>query len=159
MRTFSSERYDIWCIRGSGHNAPVVNGHEQRASADRARDVRATASGDREAFSADLAPCYPPETGLRRALRTVDFERRAQRITIDDLIEGDGPLSVVTIWYATEEPRAGRFKLDFPGAEVALAEFPLEDPGLRKAWRTDRLWRITATVRGVGSVAAKLIIT
>ncbi len=159
IRTFSSERYSIWCIRGSGHNAPVVNGHEQQPGTEHAaRDVRASSSSSADEFSADLTACYAQGAGLRRVARTVRFDRVAQRITVDDRIEGDGAITAVTTWYAIEDPRRGRFTLDFPGAEVAIDEFPLEDPGLRRTWRTDRLWRITATARGHGRVGMTLVI-
>jgi hypothetical protein len=160
MRTFSAERYQIWCIRGSGHNAPVVNGHEQQTGKQHAaREVSAGCVDGIERFSADLAGCYAPAAGLRRAVRTVRFDRAAQRITVDDVVEGDGALDVVTTWYACEDPRGGRFTLTFPGATVDIAEFPLEDALLRRSWRCERLWRVTATVRGTGRVAASLQIS
>ena len=160
MRTFSSERYQIWNIRGSGHNAPVINGHEQQSGKHfAARDVRVGTEGAVETFSVDLAACYDAAAGIRLAQRTVTCDRTAQRIVITDVVEGDGPLRIVTNWYCCEDPNSGRFALDFSGAEVTVVEFPLEDPGLQKSLLTDRLWHITATVQGTKQVETRLHIT
>lgn len=159
MRTFSAERYHIWCIRGSGHNAPVINGHEQQTGRDRAaRNAHVASTETVDVFSADLAACYAAEAGVRNAVRTVTQRRDDTAITIEDVIDGTGTLEVTTIWYATEDPRSGRFSFDFADAEVVIAEFPLEDASLSRQWRTDRLWRITATMRGQERVAARLTI-
>jgi len=159
VRTFSAERYQIWSIRGSGHNAPIINGHEQQPGHNRAaRAVQVETTDAADLFRADLAACYAPEAGVRQAVRTVTQQRDDRGITVEDVIEGDGELEVATTWYAIEDPRAGRFTLDFGGATVVVTEFPLEDDLMRRSWRTDRLWRITATVHGQGQVTARLSI-
>jgi len=160
MRTFSDQRYQIWNIRGSGHNAPVINGHEQQTGKQHAaRNVQVSTEGAIERFSADLTACYDAASGMRLARRTVICDRIAQRIVISDIVEGDGPLRIDTNWYTCEDPHSGRFNLDFSGAEVTVVEFPLEDPGLQKSLRTDRLWHITATMRGNTRVEARMQLT
>lgn len=159
MKTFGPERYDIWCIRGSGHNAPVIDGHEQQFGRRyEACDTRVWSEGPVECFETDLAACYDEEAIVRRALRTVRFDTVGQRIEVSDIVEADREFAVTTTWFATEDPRGGRFRLEFPRAEVVIVEQPLEDAGLRESWQTESLWRITATVRGRGRVEARLVI-
>lgn len=162
MRTFSNERYQIWNIRGSGHNPPVIAGHEQQVGRQHAaREVRAWREGDSECFTADLALCFAEAAGVRLARRTVRFDTVAQTIAISDEVEiaAEGEFDVVTNWYTTEDPQTAGFTLQFPGAVVTTVIVPLDDQVLRQSWQTERLWHVTATVRGSGRVTATCVIT
>lgn len=156
MKTFSAERYQIWCIRGAGHNAPVINGHEQqfgRAHAGRA--VRAWTEGEVECFTVDLAACYAAEADVRSAVRTLRFDTVTQHIDIEDVVDaGSGTTQVVTNWFTVVDPRRAHFTLDFAASKVEVSDFPLEDAGLQASWQTKQLWRVTATVQGSGPVTA-----
>lgn len=155
MKTFSGERYQIWCIRGSGHNPPVINGHEQCAGRQyAARAVQCVG----ERFSADLAACYPAAAQVSSAERSVEFDRAAQRITVRDVVAAPGPLEVTTNWFLTCDPQLLPVVLDHGEAEVTVSAVALEDAGLRASWGTDTLWRVTATVRGHERVSTSLTI-
>ena len=156
--SFSDRRYGIWCIRRSGHNTPVINGQKQQfGRRHAARDVRAWAEGGQECFSAELAGCYAETAALTSALRMVRGDARI--LTIVNAVSAAGELTVTTTWYTTVDPRTAPFRLDFAGAEVAISEHPLTDPGLQASWQTQTLWRVTATARGRDRVEARLIIT
>ncbi len=161
MKTFGPERYATWCIRGSGHNAPVVNGHEQAFGRDHAaRAVQVAQAAEVESFTADLAACYPAAADVRRSVRTLHFTRATGTVQITDVISGTGQLEVVTTWFSAVDPRDAPFTLTFaPGASVAVSEFALEDSGLRDSWASDRLWRTTVTVRGTEQVTTSLTLT
>ena len=161
MKTFGPERYAIWCIRGSGHNAPVVNGHEQALGREHAaRAVHVAQAAGSETFTADLAACYPAAAGLSSSVRELRFDRAAGTVVISDVVRGSGPLEVVTNWYSAVDPRQAPFTLATgPGATVTCAEFPLEDQGLRDSWQTDRLWRTVVTVRGTDQVTTSMTLT
>ncbi len=156
MKTFSSERYQIWCIRGAGHNAPVINGHEQqpgRAHAGRA--ARAWTEGAVECFTVDLAACYAAEAEVRSAVRTLRFDTVTQCIDIDDVVDaGSGAIKVVTTWFTVVDLRQAHFTLDFAAAAVAISDFALDDVGLQVSWQAKQLWCVTATVQGSGPVTA-----
>jgi hypothetical protein len=159
MRTFSHERYEIWSIRGSGHNAPVINGFEQLFGRQyEAREVAVKTEGEIEIFQAELSKCYSADAGLSRVLRTVKFDRTGQKILVSDEIEGKGVLNIETVWYSTQDPRSGLYQIESPGATVHVEEFPLEDPLLRESWQTDRLWKIRSQVSGRDAVTVQTVI-
>ena len=87
-RTFSAERYDIWYIRGSAHNAPVVNGVEQAKGREHAaRDVSFREQGDVSILSMDIALAYPREAGLLSLYRTFRFDRSEEELLVTDVIK------------------------------------------------------------------------
>ena len=77
-RTFSAERYDIWTMRSSWHNVPLINGTEQVAGRSHAaREVRYDATGEHTTFALDLAAAYPASAGVQRWDRSYDLQRGA----------------------------------------------------------------------------------
>jgi hypothetical protein len=91
-------------------------------------------------------------------VRNVVFERAAQTITVHDTISAPGALVVTTHWLTATDPRHLGAVLDHGAAEVVIRELPLTDPGLSASWGTDRLWRVSATVRGENHVTTCLTI-
>ncbi len=81
-----AKRYDIWCIRASGHNAPVVNGVEQSfGQAFHASDVSTRNTQDSASVSMNLASAYPAEAGLVSLIRQATLDRSDEGIvTIHD---------------------------------------------------------------------------
>ena len=75
-KTFSPERYDLWTIRSSSHNVPLVNGIEQAAGAAfKAADVRYVTGAAGEELSMELREAYPAGAGIAELHRDVRFER------------------------------------------------------------------------------------
>jgi hypothetical protein len=83
-KTFSAQRYEIWTMRSSWHNLPLVNGHEQTAGrAFAARDVRYLAEAERAILSLDLTDAYPPAAAIKSWRRDITLHR-GDALTITD---------------------------------------------------------------------------
>lgn len=66
--TFSAQRYTLWHIRGSGHNAPVFGDYEQLAGiAYKAGFLKA----DSHEMICDLHRSYPAEAGVQNFIRSI----------------------------------------------------------------------------------------
>ncbi|OCT11766.1 hypothetical protein A8709_28250 [Paenibacillus pectinilyticus] len=74
--TFSKGRYDLWNIRSSHHNVPLIGGYEQRDGSDyRALDVDYKLDVDSVSFALDIAKAYPEEAGVRSWIRDIKLFR------------------------------------------------------------------------------------
>lgn len=100
-KTFSDERYTIWCIRASGHNPPLVGNFEQPAGATyRASDVTFDDAPQRSTFRASIHEAYPKDAGLARLTRTMTLDRETETFTVTDdfaFIDRTLPLRVL-LW-------------------------------------------------------------
>ncbi|WP_432102092.1 heparinase II/III domain-containing protein [Streptomyces sp. bgisy091] len=147
--TFSSERYSIWTMRSSWHNAPQVDGHEQApGSGHAARDVEVYADEDGAGLALDLAATWDEAAGVRSWRRSVRLDRAAGRIVVDDTWDLDRPardlvLNLMTPQPVTEVPGAlllgdgpVRARLDLGGTAfaVSLDERMLDDPRMTLSW-------------------------
>lgn len=147
--TFSSSRYSIWCIRGSGHNAPVINGIEQSSGAEHTA-CRVTCSDDDASslLSLGLEGAYEDTAGLARLQRDVQLQRRPDScVTVTDTYAfASGPgrlaLTLYTPLLCVAESE-GRMRFDTadivmecePGAlHMSTDTVPLTDERLRNAW-------------------------
>jgi len=64
-QTFSSKRYEIWTMRSSYHNLPLINGYEQLpGAAYKATGVSFSNNNDERRFSLDIAKAYPAKAGI-----------------------------------------------------------------------------------------------
>lgn len=83
-QTFSSRRYDIWCMQSDFHNCPTINGHAQRPGRRyAAKDVQYRSGDDFAELQMDLAAAYPDEAKVASWLRTIRLNR-GHDVTIDD---------------------------------------------------------------------------
>ena len=70
-------RYQNIATRSAYHNVPYVNGIEQAPGKQyAAREVSFHSDSTQAVFSADLAPCYPPQAHVQRWQRTVTLHRQ-----------------------------------------------------------------------------------
>ena len=88
-QNFSQHRYDLWYVSGGGHNAPVINGHEQIAgtgwgyvppsdetnSKPHTTHVSCTNDDNNSILHMDLAHCYSAQAQLTHLRRSVHLER------------------------------------------------------------------------------------
>lgn len=147
--TFSDERYSIWTMRSSWHNAPEIDGHEQQPGKEyAARDVEMFADEDGAGLALDLAGTWHEAVRVRGWRRAVRLDRGTERIVVDDSWELARPardvvLNLMTPQPVTEVPGGlllgegpARARLDFGGTAftVSLAERPLEDPRMTLSW-------------------------
>ncbi len=159
--TFGPDRYDIWTMQSSWHNAPEIAETAQSPGAQfTARDAVATVTDAASALSLDLAPAYevPGLTGWRR---TSTLDRAARIVRIDDAWTLDGdearPTTVrlliagevaLTAGHARVTPLDGATPVivRWPDDVVAQAvERELDDPMLSDVWGA-RLTRIDLDV-------------
>jgi len=84
-QTFSSERYEIWTMQSQYHNAPTINGIQQKNGIDyRAENVAFERRGRQLRFQLDVAGAYPEDAMVQNWYRTFSFEKgKALRITED----------------------------------------------------------------------------
>lgn len=163
-QTFSDRRYALWCIRGSGHNAPLVNGIEQAPGREHcATAVTYLADGDRQCLALNLEQAYPSEAGLRALRREVTLDAAAHATTIRDAyVLNTAPAELTLNFYTPWEVelrasgtlaiacalRTLLLRFDPALMTAAIETVPLEDPQLRHSWG-ETLTRITLThVRG-----------
>ena len=84
-KTFSDERYTIWCIRASGHNPPLIGEIEQPFGAERrATDVVFEDTPGRTSFRANIHGAYPAEAGLACLTRSMSLDRATETFTVTD---------------------------------------------------------------------------
>lgn len=78
-KTFSDRRYEIWTMKSSYHNLPVINGTDQLPDSDKAprlpRHVEAKIEDEQVRFSLDIAPVYPADAGIDAWVREYRFLR------------------------------------------------------------------------------------
>jgi hypothetical protein len=158
-QTFSDRRYELWCIRGSGHNAPLVNGIEQAAGRDyHATDVSCTADGPVQRLALNLEQAYPAEAGIQSLRRTVTLDAAAHTAAIADAFACAAPSTLTLHFYtplavevvdANTLTLAGprRLRLCCDGLTATVDPVPITDPRLRDSWG-ELLTRITLTTTG-----------
>lgn len=105
-KTFSAERYDIWTMRSSYHNLPVVDGLEQRAGLQfAARDVTCRVGDDTAELTMDIAAAYPAAASVITWRRTVRLERGARpQVTLSDAYTLRGPASSLALHLMARGP-------------------------------------------------------
>ncbi len=96
-QTFSSERYEIWTMQSQYHNAPTINGAQQKPGKEfSAKNVAFEKKGNELKFQADVAGAYPEEAMVQNWYRTFSF-KRGQSLTLTEdfrLTENKGTTSV-----------------------------------------------------------------
>jgi len=149
-KTFSDERYQIWCIRSSGHNVPLVNGVEQVGGPEHraSQVVLADASGTVR-LGMNLEGAYPAGSGIDYVRREFTFSRPSPAITVADTVRvAEGPLAVQVPLFTPCEvaerepgllaigtrPRALLIRFDPRVLTASIEELPLEDPQLQASW-------------------------
>jgi hypothetical protein len=168
-QTFSGGRYDLWFTRGSAHNAPVVNGVEQKDG----REFQATAvefadAGKTQRLSMNLERAYPAEAGLKSLRREITVQRGASMsIDVRDTataVSGVAKLRYTFYTVGTVSSQApGRLRVECGGRALVMHVEPatavttvepvdVADPIMRKNWGP-RLYRIVVDVSGAPVVA------
>jgi hypothetical protein len=150
-QTFSARRYDLWFTRGSAHNAPVVNGVEQKDG----REFEATAvefldAGKTQRLAMNLERAYPADAGLKSLRREVEV-RRGVGMAIDvrdTAVPNAGATDLRYTFYTVGPVRVvapGRLAVDCGGrtltmrvepasARTTVARVHVTDPTMRQNW-------------------------
>ncbi len=92
--TFSEKRYSLWCTRGSGHNAPIINGVEQEAGGSfKAVGFKLNKSNDNPSVSMNLEEAYHEKAGLKSLRREICLSRKSSEITLTDSFAMKNPVN------------------------------------------------------------------
>lgn len=149
-KTFSPQRYEIWCIRGRAHNPPVVNGHEQQPGRSfAASGVACSQEGNTSTLSMDLAGAYAPEAGIKTLQRTIRLDRQSAAAQITDRYElAQGPTHLAITLFSPQACQldqpgririgegAGAVTMSYDPAAVSakISDMTIDDPNLQNNW-------------------------
>ena len=148
-KTFSSQRYEIWTMQSQYHNAPTINGSQQKPGRDySAKNVAFEKKGRQLRFQADIAGAYPEEAMVQNWYRTFSFERgMALTITEDFRLnakQGETSVNFMTC-LIPEQGTDGLVRLkgqdftlllkyDTKRTELKIEEKHIEDARLNNYW-------------------------
>lgn len=148
-KTFSSQRYEIWTMQSQYHNAPTINGIQQKNGIDyRASNVAFEKKGRQLRFQLDVAGAYPEEAMVQNWYRTFNFEQgKALTITEDFRLKTkQGATSVNFMTCLVPEKEADGLvalkgkdftlllKYDPKRTELKIEEKHIEDARLNNYW-------------------------
>jgi hypothetical protein len=148
-KTFSSQRYEIWTMQSQYHNAPTINGSQQKPGRDySAKNVAFEKKGRQLRFQADVAGAYPEEAMVQNWYRTFSFER-GKALTITEefrLTSKQGATSINFMTCLVPEKEADglvrlkgkdftlRLKYDPKRTDLKIEEKHIEDARLNTYW-------------------------
>ena len=146
--TFSKDRYTLFPMRSTYHNVLNFPPLEQHDGAEFA--ARTILMEENRAFF-DLTAAYEKGKGLRKYIRTVEFDRDSMKIEIREDFDSDNP-AVLTLMSVERPVREGRsirwktFNVDFTTqTEISVEEIPITDQRLLSAW-PERIYRTLVTI-------------
>ncbi len=166
-QTFSKDRYKIWIMQSAYHNLPTVGGVMQ-ATGDpkyRATEPKYFSDDAHAGITLNLATAYPDEAGIQRWIRTVELDRKAGRIRLNEQFALAKKVPVVLNFLTSRAPavdKAGAVRLSVANGsakDVTLTYDPeqltagfekieITDQGLRMTW--GQLYRVQLTSAAVG---------
>ena len=151
-KTFSGERYQIPSMRSEYHNLPTFNGILQKNGRSfEARNYNYDAQSG--ALELDATAAYPQDAGLESYTRRA--ENKDGKISITDKFtlkdNGCAVFNLICESYPQKLSDGiftirGREVSYDPSLKFGVEEIPCdstETRSLPKAWRTDKLWRVT----------------
>ncbi|MBD3243539.1 MAG: hypothetical protein GF331_23315 [Chitinivibrionales bacterium] len=106
-KTFGPRRYEIWCIRSTGHDVPIVNGIEQAPGEHfRATEVQFDDTAERAVLRMHLEQAYAQEAGLAALIRELELDRTGDgAITLrDSYAMARGEATMAVSLYTPETP-------------------------------------------------------
>jgi len=177
-KTFSDQRYEIWTMRSSWHNVPLINGVEQAPGRSfAARDVTYAADAEYARFGLELAHTYPPEAAVESWQRSITLERDEQLEIRDayQLREVVGPTAqhlitnrpitvndsgTVSLGAFPGEPtsRGALLKFDPTQLNVRITSIEVTDSRLLGVWgeRVSRIEFVTESDERAGTIAISI---
>ena len=124
-KTFSKDRYTLWYNTSAYHNLPSINGFQQQAGRQfEAKNVIYTANSVHTQLKMDIAAAYPAEAGIKQWIRTVNVEKKTNRIIVKDNYTSASPLKQLTQTFMTICPtdiqQPGKIIFDVAGKKVLM---------------------------------------
>lgn len=164
-KTFGPHRYDIWTMQSAYHNLPTIAGVMQKNGLTfRATDVTYKNGADVAEIRMNIASAYPPEAGLRRWIRTLQLDRKTNRVRLEESFELERAAPEIVLSLMTSRPvrsdGQGQLRLPASGQNIpdALLHYDaqrftpkvetieIKDDHLRSAWG-ERIYRILLTAQ------------
>jgi hypothetical protein len=161
--TFSAARYTIWVNQSAFHNLPTVGGVMQSAAKQsyRASEVRYSCDDAHAGIEMNLATAYPDEAGIKRWMRSMVLDRKAERITLVEEFAlqrkvpvalsfmtprtpAHGPQGGVVLSVAGGSARDVALRFDESQMAATFEKIDLKDEWLRPAWG-DCIYRVLLT--------------
>jgi hypothetical protein len=153
-QTFSPRRYELFYMRSSGHNIPVIDGVEQAVGKNyRASEVEFIEEGAERRLTMNLANAYPETPGFETIRRTLTLKAEGVELADRFAPESDATISLDLYTPATVEKSSNGLLLTNGKAKVELElsegvpltlhveTVPLKDERLTANWG-DALTRI-----------------
>ncbi len=136
-RTFSAQRYELWFTQSNYHNLPIVNGLGQENGREfEAAQVSSTITDDAASLTMNIAPAYPPKTGITSWNRKVSLNRAKNQVEImDDYALKERPTSLQQVFMTVCDINLqadGRIRLTTPGGQAVTLRY---DP---KRWTASK---------------------
>jgi hypothetical protein len=162
-KTFGPHRYDIWTMQSAYHNLPTIGGVMQKNGLNfRATDIAYKNGGDVAEIRMNIASAYPSEAGLHRWIRTLQLDRRANRVRLQESFELQRavPEIVLSLMTSRKARTDGEGRLRMPASGQGIPDvllhydakrftpkvetIEIKDDHLRSAWG-DRIYRVLLT--------------
>ncbi len=143
--TFMPEhRYAIWTMRSAFHGVPLPNGVEQHEGAEyRATGTAFHDDGDVARLRTDLVDAYPATSGLTRAERVVELDRRDRAVELRDTWAFREPGTMTLVLMTRDAPvhvegglrvGAAHLAVDSEHFDVRGERIDLDDEKLAATW-------------------------
>ena len=155
--TFGKNRYDIWTMRSSWHNLPVIGGQEQSPGIDRrARDVR-WRTGGTTGLTAQLADAWSSAAGVISWQRKICMQRSRSPVVLTDswvVRPGTSRIELPLVLAGPVEIGVNEAIVTVPGVQLAIhsdelamrsEELVLDDQNLRQIWG-EKIYRLILTL-------------
>jgi len=169
-KTFSEERYTLWYNSSAFHNLPLINGFQQQEGRQfEAKNVMYRATTDITELQMDIAPAYPAEAGTKQWIRTINVEKKSERLVVKDSYVADGSLKQLTQTFmticTTDIQQPGKIIFDVAGKKVVMEydagkwEVKKEDASAQSPdekqpeenWGHRTIWRLLLTGKNLSS--------
>ncbi len=105
LKTFSSQRYDIWTMQSDYHNLPSINGLMQKDGAEyKAAGIHTAFENNMASIEMDIASAYPDKGYVRHYRRSVILEKGKHITITDEVIPGSGKADIILNLITCEKP-------------------------------------------------------
>jgi hypothetical protein len=151
-KTFSPERYTIWTMQSAFHNLPMIGGIMQQETSPHAASEVKYASNDASAgMTMNLATAYPAAAGVKRWIREIMLDRRADTVRLTEEFElaksetvrlsfmtsrlpAESGRGVVVLHSAKAGVKDVSLKYDAAALGYSMEKIELKDDGMRRSW-------------------------
>lgn len=161
--TFSSKRYTLWNMQSQWHNAPIINGFQQKDGKQyAAKNAEFITSANQDHFSVDVSSAYPADAAVKKWIRNFDFDKATNRLSVTEnyeLTKFIEPSQIVLLTNTKPEisdksiiipfaaNQVARISVKSQGVKISVDEKILEDKRFSDIWGP-KLYRIKLTPSG-----------